>query len=68
MLIRVVLLCAGKYLAEDDCEPKDEDNCFGLGFDDPPYINLRYSSTVNFLLSSIEVDMTFLQEISYSGL
>jgi hypothetical protein len=37
-------------------------------FDAPPYINFLYSSTVNFLLSSIDVVIYLLQDIYYSGL
>ena len=37
-------------------------------FDADPYINFLYSSTVNFLLSSIDVVISLLQATYYSGL
>lgn len=63
-----LLFCAlGKYLADVTPEPKDADSALGLETE-TPYTSFRYSSTVNFLLSSTEVEMILSQLISSYGL
>lgn len=63
-----LLFCAlGKYLADVIPEPKDADSAFGLETE-TPYTSFLYSSTVNFLLSSTEVEMILSQLISSYGL
>lgn len=68
LLTKVDLLCPEvRCLAEEVPDPSEEDNTLDLVVE-TPYINFRYSSTVNFLLSFIEVEITLLHLISSSGL
>lgn len=57
----------GRYFAEVTPEPKEVDNTFDLT-GDIPYTNFLYYSTVNFLLSSMEVDIILSHDIYSSGL
>ncbi len=67
--INVGLFAEDRYLAEVDPEPREADSAFDFVTEtETPYINLRYYSTENFLLSSIAVETILLQVVSYSTL
>lgn len=63
----VLLLPLGKYFADVHPDPSEADKALGL-VALTPYTSFLYSSTVNFLLSSTEVEITLLHTVSSSGL
>ena len=67
-LMMAVLLCPeGRYFAEELPEPREEESTLAFVVE-IPYISFLYSSTVSFLLSSMDVVITLLHLTSSSGL